>query len=62
MLISPNDFDLTKLYCYDKLKHNQWIENSIGSLGGGNHFIEIDKDDDKEEYKLPLSREKFPWL
>ena len=36
------DFDLTKLYCYDKLKHIEWIENSIGSLGGGNHFIEID--------------------
>jgi len=44
------DFDLTKLHCYDKLKNNQWIENSIGSLGGGNHFIEIDKSDDEDYY------------
>ena len=48
--IKKADFDLTKLYCYDKLKHNQWIENSIGSLGGGNHFIEIDVADDGDNY------------
>ncbi len=28
------DFDLTQLYCYKKLKHHQWIENSVSSLGG----------------------------
>lgn len=44
------DFDLTKLYCYNKLKHYEWIENSVGSLGGGNHFIEIDESDDGEKY------------
>lgn len=44
------DFDLTQLYCYKKLKRHQWIENSIGSLGGGNHFIEIDIATDKEKY------------
>ena len=44
------DFDLTQLYCYKKLKHHQWIENSVGSLGGGNHFIEIDIATDKEKY------------
>ena len=44
------DFDLTKLYCYNQLKNYGWIENSIGSLGGGNHFIEIDKSDDDEYY------------
>ena len=44
------DFDLTKLYCCKKLKHHQWIENSVGSLGGGNHFIEIDVAPDKEKY------------
>jgi len=26
------------------------INNSIGSLGGGNHFIELDKDDDGNVY------------
>ena len=44
------DFDLKQLYCYDKLKHYQWLENSVGSLGGGNHFIEIDESEDGEKY------------
>lgn len=43
-------FDLTQLYCYDKLKNVPWIENSIGSLGGGNHFIEIDADNNGNKY------------
>ena len=46
------DFDLTRLYCYDKLKHYKWIEHSLGSLGGGNHFIEIDKDSDGNKYLI----------
>ena len=37
------DFDLQQLYCYDKLKNLSWIACSIGTLGGGNHFIEVDK-------------------
>ena len=37
------DFDLGRLYCFDQLKNRKWIENSVGTLGGGNHFIEIDK-------------------
>lgn len=44
------EFDLKRLYCYDKLKNIEWIENSIGSLGGGNHFIEIDIADDNHKY------------
>ena len=40
------DFDLTGLICYDKLKHVDFLEKSVGTLGGGNHFIEIDKDSD----------------
>lgn len=46
------DFDLKQLNCYDKLKNYQWIENSVGSLGGGNHFIEIDESNDKEKYLI----------
>ena len=46
------DFNLKQLYCYDKLKNYQWIENSVGSLGGGNHFIEIDESEDKEKYLI----------
>lgn len=45
------DFDFTQLYCYDQLKSKDgWLEKSLGTLGGGNHFIEIDKDDDNNKY------------
>lgn len=38
--------ELTKeLYCYRELKDTGRIQKSIGTLGGGNHFIELDKDD-----------------
>ena len=43
-------FDITKLYCYERLKNKEWLENSIGTLGGGNHFIEIDEDADGYKY------------
>ena len=32
-------FDLTKLRCYRELKNTKWLERSLGTLGGGNHFI-----------------------
>lgn len=37
---------LNSLFCYRDLKNTERIKQSIGSLGGGNHFIELDKDDD----------------
>ena len=39
-------FDLTALKCYRALKDSKRLERSLGTLGGGNHFIEIDKDAD----------------
>ena len=44
------NFDLHRLYCYDHLKNVEWIENSMGTLGGGNHFIEVDVDDEGTKY------------
>ena len=35
-------FDLTELRCYRALKDTKRLERSVGTLGGGNHFIEID--------------------
>lgn len=35
-------FDLTGLRCYRNLKQTKRLERSLGTLGGGNHFIEID--------------------
>jgi len=46
------DFDLSRLKCYKNLKNIEWIENSLGSLGGGNHFIEIDETDEGEKYLI----------
>ena len=41
---------IRNLYCYDKLKDILRIERSIGTLGGGNHFIELDVDSDGNKY------------
>ncbi len=36
---------VTELRCYRQLKDSGRINKSIGTLGGGNHFIELDKDE-----------------
>ncbi len=36
-------FDLTDLRCYRSLRDAKRLERSLGTLGGGNHFIEIDR-------------------
>ena len=41
---------LTELYCYHDIKDSGRINKAIGSLGGGNHFIELDKDDEGNVY------------
>ncbi|MBR3025370.1 MAG: RtcB family protein, partial [Oscillospiraceae bacterium] len=41
--------DLTKLYCYKQINPER-AELSIGTLGGGNHFIEADKGSDGSMY------------
>lgn len=43
-------FDLTRLDCYRSLKDTKRLEKSIGTLGGGNHFIEIDAASDGTKY------------
>ena len=44
---SPREeFDLKQLRCYRNLKEIIWLRNSLGTLGGGNHFIEIDRSED----------------
>lgn len=42
--------ELQELHCYRELKDTKRIERSIGTLGGGNHFIEIDIDEKKNAY------------
>ena len=36
---------IKQLRCYRELKETKRLNASIGSLGGGNHFIELDKDE-----------------
>mgnify|MGYP001026192816 CR=1 FL=1 len=43
-------FDLTVLRCYRNLKQIKRLEKSLGTLGGGNHFIEIDAASDGTKY------------
>lgn len=45
-------FDLTELRCYRSLKDTGRLERSIGTLGSGNHFIEIDRSSSGEYYMV----------
>ena len=43
-------FDLISLRCYRNLRDTKRLERSLGTLGGGNHFIEVDVDEDGGKY------------
>ena len=43
-------FLVDNLTCKDHLKNLDHLHASMGTLGGGNHFIEIDADEDGEKY------------
>ena len=43
-------FDLQELKCYRSLKDTKRLERSLGTLGGGNHFIEVDEAADGTKY------------
>ena len=51
-------FDLTKLKCYRYLRDSRRLERSLGTLGGGNHFIEIDETGDGNKYCKPTHKMK----
>jgi len=50
LTVVKNFGDIVDLYCYKKLKKQQVFPLQIGTLGGGNHFIELDKDTDGNIY------------
>ncbi len=43
-------FDLASLRCYRSLRDTKRLERSLGTLGGGNHFIEVDQAQDGTKY------------
>lgn len=46
-----DSFDkIQELYCLRELKETNKFEKAIGTLGGGNHFIELNIDDDNNKY------------
>ena len=45
-------FDLLDLRCYRGLKDAKRLERSLGTLGGGNHFIEIDQAADGTKFLI----------
>jgi RNA-splicing ligase RtcB len=45
-------FDLGDLRCYRSLRNTKRLERSLGTLGGGNHFIEIDQASDGTNYLI----------
>ncbi len=45
------NIDLTRLSCYKHIRGDKALL-SIGTLGGGNHFIELDQDENKDVYMI----------
>lgn len=43
-------FDLQELRCYRELRNMKWLERSLGTLGGGNHVIEVEQGSDGTKY------------
>lgn len=41
---------ILELRCRDELRNKDWLEHSMATLGGGNHFIEIDEGSDGTKY------------
>lgn len=46
------DFNFEELYCFHKLKRKNRIGLTLGTLGGGNHFIEVDRSQDGTKYLI----------
>lgn len=45
-------FDITNLACYDELQNVDRLNRSLGTLGSGNHFIEVDESSKGEKYLI----------
>lgn len=47
---SRNFENIKELYCLRELKETNKFERALGTLGGGNHFIELNIDDNNNKY------------
>lgn len=48
--LNRSEILIGRLACYNELKNVNHLVYSMGTLGGGNHFIEIDVDDEGNKY------------
>lgn len=48
--VLDDSIDLSELRCFDELKNINYLRRSVGSLGSGNHFIEVDIDNEGNKY------------
>lgn len=46
------EFDFSRLRCYEAIKKNYAYPIYLGILGGGNHFIELDEDEEGSLYLI----------
>ena len=53
------DYPLDHLKCIDQLHKANHILQSVGTLGGGNHFIEVDSDQDGDYYLVIHSGSRY---
>ncbi|MBO4957007.1 MAG: RtcB family protein [Rickettsiales bacterium] len=53
-----NNINLEDLYCINQIDKHRAI-HSMGTLGGGNHFIEVDRDDDGNIYLVIHSGSRY---
>ena len=44
------EYDFSPLYCYEHIRSVLEWPLCLGSLGGGNHFIELDRDEEENLY------------
>lgn len=53
-----DEIDLTQLRCFSDIHYDR-AQKSIGTLGGGNHFIEADQDNDGQIYIVVHSGSRY---
>lgn len=50
--VQPLDVNIKKMKCFDELDRPEYYFQSVGTLGSGNHFIEIGVDDFDNKYLI----------
>ena len=53
-----SQIDLTALNCFSSIRADRAL-NSLGTLGGGNHFIEVDRDEEGSLYLIVHSGSRY---